>query len=105
MKKTIIFLILTYLLLTINSVSKAQDKNILEIGVLLPMSGELKYIGDSFLKAIQLGLNDISNKNVKIYLKDSKANAIDAYEAAKEFEKRGINIVIGPIFFDELKTI
>ena len=105
MKKTIIFLILTYLLLTINSVSKAQDKNILEIGVLLPMSGELKYIGDSFLKAIQLGLNDISNKNVKIYLKDSKANAIDAYKAAKEFEKRGINIVIGPIFFESLEKL
>jgi len=105
MKKTLIFLILTYLSLTINSVSKAQDKKILEIGVLLPMSGELKYIGDSFLKAIQLGLNDISNKNVKIYPKDSKANAIDAYKAAKEFEKRGINIVIGPIFFASLEKL
>ena len=105
MKKIIIILILTYLSLSINSISKAQDKSILEIGVLLPMSGEFKYIGDSFLKAIQLGLHDISNKNIKIYPKDSKANAIDAYKAAKEFERKGINIVIGPIFFESLKKL
>ena len=105
MKKILIFLILTYLPLTINSVSKAQAKNILEIGVLLPLSGEFKYIGDSFLKAIQLGLHDISNKSIKIYPKDSKANAIDAYKAAKEFEEKGIKIVIGPIFFKSLEKL
>ena len=105
MKKILIFLILTYLSLTINSVSKAQAKNILEIGVLLPLSGEFKYIGDSFLKAIQLGLHDISNKNIKIYPKDSKANAIDAYKAAKEFQEQGIRIVIGPIFFESLEKL
>ena len=105
MKKILIFLILTYLSLTINSVGKAQAKNILEIGVLLPLSGEFKYIGDSFLKAIQLGLSDISNRNIKIYPKDSKGNAIDAYKAAKEFEEKGIKIVIGPIFFESLEKL
>ena len=105
MKKIFIFLILTYLSLTINSISKAKAKNILEIGVLLPLSGEFKYIGDSFLKAIQLGLRDISNKNIKIYPKDSKANAIDAYKAAKEFQEQGIKIVIGPIFFESLEKL
>jgi len=105
MKKILIFLILTYLSLTINSVGKAQAKNILEIGVLLPLSGEFKYIGDSFLKAIQLGLSDISNRNIKIYPKDSKGNAIDAYKAAKEFEEKGIKIVIGPIFFKSLEKL
>jgi hypothetical protein len=105
MKKILIFLILTYLSLTINSISKAKAKNILEIGVLLPLSGEFKYIGDSFLKAIQLGLHDISNKNIKIYPKDSKANAIDAYKAAKEFQEQGIKIVIGPIFFESLEKL
>ena len=47
MKKLITFLILTYLSFTINSVAitqekKLENKNILKIGVLLPLSGELK---------------------------------------------------------------
>ena len=69
------------------------------------MSGEYKYIGESFLKAVQLGLDDISNQNIKIYPKDSKANAIDAYKAAKEFQEKGIKIVVGPIFFESLEKL
>ena len=52
-----------------------------------------KDIGESFLKAIQLALYDISNENIKIYPKDSKGNALDTYQAAKEFEEQGIKIV------------
>ena len=45
MKKLITFLILTYLSFTINSSAanqekKLENKNILKIGVLLPLSGE-----------------------------------------------------------------
>ena len=69
MKKIIIFLILAYLSFTINSVGYAQNqkdlenKNALKIGVLLPLSGKFEDIGQSFLKAIQLALYDISNEN------------------------------------------
>ena len=69
------------------------------------MTGKFQDIGESFLKAIQLALYDISNENIKIYPKDSKANALDAYEAAKEFEKLGIKIVIGPIFYESLEKL
>ena len=100
MKKLLTFLILTYLLFTLNSIAISQNSNdlgnekILKIGVLLPLSGEFREIGESFLKAIQLALYDISNENIKIYPKDSKANALDTYQAAKEFEELGIKIVI-----------
>ena len=113
MKKLFTFLILTYLLFTINSVADNQNSNgnnlengkVLKIGVLLPLSGEFENLGQSFLKAIQLGLYDISNKNIKIYPKDSKANSLDSYKAAKEFEKLGIKIVIGPIFQKSLEKL
>ena len=76
MKKTFAFMILTYLLLTINSgavdqkISKNNSKNekVLKIGVLLPLTGKFQDIGESFLKAIQLALYDISNEKIKIYL-------------------------------------
>ena len=109
MKKLTIFTILSYLLFTINtsavSQNLKQDKNILKIGVLLPLSGKFQNIGESFLKSIQLALYDISNQNIKIYPKDTKGNALDAFEAAKELEEQGIKVAIGPIFFDSLERL
>ena len=113
MRRLFIFSILTYLLFTINSGAinsseeqeKLENKKILKIGVLLPMSGKFQDIGISFLKSIQLAIADISNENIIIYPKDSKANSKDAYKAAKEFQNLGIEIVIGPIFFESLERL
>ena len=113
MKKLFTFLILTYLLFTINSVASNQNisegnsenEKVLKIGILLPLSGEFQLTGQSFLNAIQLALYDISNEHIKIYPKDSKANALDAYKAGKEFEELGVEVVIGPIFYDSLEKL
>ena len=109
MKKLFIFFILTYLLFTINSnavnENNLENKKVLKVGVLLPLSGEFQDIGESFLKAVQLALYDISNENIKIYPKDSKANGLNAYQVAKEFEEQDINIVIGPIFHESLERL
>ena len=111
MKKLLTFSIIAYLSFTINSSGITQNKKnlenekILKIGVLLPLSGKFQDIGESFLKAIQLALYDISNENIKIYPKDNKGNALNTYQAAKEFEEQGIKIVIGPIFYENLERL
>ena len=110
MKKLLTFLIINHLLFTINNSSaveqeKNENKNLLEIGILLPLSGEYENLGQSFLKAIQLALYDISDKKIKIYPKDSKANPLDTYKSAKEFEQMGIKIVVGPIFYENLERL
>ena len=113
MKKLIIFFILSYLSCTINSSAAEesvnnnidQNEKYLKIGVLLPLSGKFQNIGHSFLKAIQLASFDIKDKNIIIYPKDSKGNALGAYLAAKEFEEMGIKIVIGPIFYESLERL
>ena len=111
MKKLLIYSILTYLSFTINSVGVTQNSNdlenekVLKIGILLPLSGKFQDIGESFLKSIQLSLYDISNENIKIYPKDTKSNALGAYQSAKEFEQEGIKIVIGPIFYESLERL
>ena len=113
MKKIITLLILNYLLFSLNNNAFSENLNenvlqndkILKVGVLLPLSGEFKDTGESFLKAIQLALYDISNKNITIYPKDSKANALDAYKSAKEFEELGVKVVIGPIFYESLEKL
>ena len=113
MKKLLIFSILTYFLFIINASADTQslnknnleNKKSLKVGVLLPLSGEFKDIGESFLKAIQLALYDISNEKIKIYPKDSKGNPLNTYLAAKEFEELGIKIIIGPIFYENLERL
>ena len=113
MKKILSTLILYYLLFAINSSAYSQslsadvnrNEKILRIGILLPLSGKFQNTGQSFLKAIQLALKDIGNKNIKIYPKDSRGNALDTYLRAKEFEEMGVKIVIGPIFFENLERL
>ncbi len=113
MKKLSLFVILTYLLFTINSTADNQNSSknnlenekVLKIGVLLPLSGKYQDVGESFLKSIQLALFDISNENIRIYPKDSKGNALDSYKAAKEFEELGIKVIIGPIFYESLEKL
>ena len=113
MKKLLIFVTLTYLFFTINSGAAdqnstqniAENEKVLRIGVLLPLSGKFQDTGQSFLRAIQLALFDVGNANIKIYPKDSKANALDTYLSAKEFEELGIEVVIGPIFFECLERL
>tara|TARA_Y100000590_G_scaffold219654_1_gene248732 strand:- start:1681 stop:2859 length:1179 start_codon:yes stop_codon:yes gene_type:complete len=113
MKKLLLFLILTYLSFTINSSAVEQSLNennsesgkILKVGVLLPLSGEFQDIGESFLKAIQLALYDISNKDIKIYPKDSEGTALGSYQSANEFKEQGIKIVIGPVFYESLERL
>ena len=109
MKKFFTILLLFCLFFTINksAVSQETDENkkLLKIGVLLPLSGKYEILGNSFLKAIQLALYDISNDEIVIYPKDSKANSLDAYNSAKDFEREGIKIVIGPIFYESLEKL
>ena len=109
MKKLIFIFIITHLFFALNSNADDQKiyKNgkVLKIGVLLPLTGQHGDAGQSFLRAIQLGLSDIKNNNIKIYPKDTKARALDAYIAAKEFEDMGINIVIGPLFYESLERL
>ena len=109
MKKLIFVFIITHLFYASNSNADDQkftkNQKVLKIGVLLPLTGNHKDVGQSFLRAIQLGLTDLNNKNIKIYPKDTKARALDTYIAAKEFEDMDINVVIGPLFYESLERL
>ena len=107
MKKLVIILILSYLSLTINSVASTDisDEKILKIGVLVPLSGENQQLGKSVLKATQLALFDIGIENIKILPKDSGSNLDDTYLSAMELKNLGVKVVIGPIFYENLKRL
>ena len=103
-------IILSYLLITFNTYVLADQNsstNILKVGVLAPLSGEFKTLGETILYSINLALHDIDNNAVKIYPKDSGSDKKKIIQACKEFQEEGIKIIIGPAdsqFQEELKN-
>ena len=100
--------IITYILIFFNSnVLSNENNNILKVGLLAPLSGEYKELGDSLLYSLQLALDEIDNKNVHIIPRDSGSNDKKKLnQAIQEIRSQGANIVIGPINnedFDEVK--
>ena len=101
-------IILSYLLITFNTfvfAIESKKENVLKIGALLPLSGELKSLGEDMLYAINLALHDIDNPKIKIYPKDSGSKKEKIIQACKEFRDQNIKVIIGPTdseFFKEL---
>ena len=110
MKKIIkIISLLTLTLLALTEGIIASEK--IKIGLLIPLTGKNSEIGQSIIKSARLAVNKINNSSVEIIPRDTKSNPTDTLVAAKELEKLGIKIIIGPVFnknqayLDELKEI
>ncbi len=107
MKKKFIAIV-SYLLIFFNSnLLSNENNNTLKIGLLAPLSGEYKELGNSLLYSLQLALNEIDDENVFIVPQDSGSNDKKKLnDAVKEIKSKGVNVVIGPIDnkdFDEVK--
>ncbi len=78
----------------------------INIGLLVPLSGEYKEIGNSIVNSIRLALNSIENKRIKILPRDTKSDPTEALKVAKElYTNYGTKIVIGPIFNSSTKFL
>jgi len=106
MKKKII-LIIAYILFFFNSnLSSNENNNVLKVGLLAPLSGEYKELGDSLLYSLQLALDEIGDKNVHIIPRDSGSNdKKKLYNAVQEIRSQGANVIIGPINNEDFKEV
>ena len=71
----------------------------LKIGLLVPITGDDKGLGQQIIKSTRMALEDINTDHLEIYLKDTNSNANQTIKSALELKDLGIKIVIGPIFF------
>ena len=97
MKKIIQFIIFTLIGLILNIHQISADEKI-KIGLIVPLSGEYKEIGDSILKATRLAINKIDDNKIKIIPKDTRADPKVTLKVSKELQEQGIKIIIGPVF-------
>ena len=77
----------------------------IKIGLLVPMTGDDKEIGIQIIKSIRIALKDINSKNLEIYPKDTNSNPTKTINAANELKEMGVNIVIGPVFYNSLSYL
>ena len=107
--KLLFYFFCSFLIFTsgIESFSKAysSEKESLNIGLIIPLSGEYEVIGKSVLKSIRMGLNKMNNKNIKKFPRDNKADPEETVAYAKELQEMGIKIIIGPIFHENLLSL
>ena len=100
--KIIFFLLFNLSLLFLNTV-KAEEK--IKIGLLVPMSGLNKNIGDSIIKAVRLAIKDIDSNLIEIIPKDTATKPNKTLKSAFELKEMGVKVVIGPVFHESLEYL
>jgi len=109
--KILLKIIIILIFFSLINLQKIYAEEKINIGLLIPLSGEQKEIGKSIMQSVRLAINKIDNSNIQIIPKDTKDDPTRTLAAAKELELKGVKIVIGPVFnknliyLDELKEM
>ena len=105
--KNIISLSIFYIVVLFNSYLLSEENNKkLKVGLLAPLSGPHKEIGNSLLNSLQLALEEIDDKNVTIIPRDSGFENKDKLDIAiNDFKLSGVKVIIGPATFDEFDHV
>ena len=92
-------------------VQKSFSDEKIKIGLIVPLSGKYKEIGQSIVNATRLAINKIDNPQIEILPRDTKSNPETTLKVSKELYNVGARVIIGPVFnknliyLDELKKI
>ena len=92
-------------------VQKSFSDEKIKIGLIVPLSGKYKEIGQSIVNATRLAINKIDNPQIEILPRDTKSNPETTLKVSKELYNVGARVIIGPVFnknliyLDELKEI
>ena len=84
-------------------VAFAEEK--MKIGLLVPITGDNKNLGQQIIKSTRIALRDVNTQDLEIYIKDTKSDPKKTLESAMELKKLNINIVIGPVFYKSLEFL
>ena len=74
----------------------------IKIGLLVPVTGDNKELGQQIIKSTRIALKEIGSDEIEIYLKDTNSNPNTTIKSAIELNQMGVKIVIGPVFYKSL---
>ena len=95
------FIISVIFSLSIFSMSFANPEKI-KIGLLVPMTGEHKDLGQLIIKSTRMALEDIGTDKIEIYPKNTNSDPTKTLQSSIELKNKGVKIIIGPIFSKNL---
>ena len=101
MHKFLNFLCIFCILLFTQSLHLFAEEKI-KIGLLIPMTGENKQLGQSIIKSSIMALEDIDSNKIEIFPKNTNSNPNKTLRSAIELKELGVKIIIGPIFHESL---
>ena len=101
--KSKFLLLIFYIIFVFNSnLLSKENKKVLKVGLLAPLSGPYSEIGNSLLYSLQLALDEIDDENVIIVPRDSGyKNTEKLNSAIKDMKSSGIKVIIGPTTHEE----
>ena len=99
----IIFLVILNFSLLLSFPAQALEK--LKIGLMVPLSGPNKDLGQSIIKAVRLAIKDIDSSSIEIVPKDTASKANKALKSAFELKQMGIKVVVGPVFYESISYL
>ncbi len=73
-----------------------------KVAILVPLSGNSADVGEAILNAAQLALFDIGGDSFELIPRDTKGTAAGAREAAESALHEGAQLILGPLFADEV---
>ncbi len=82
-----------------------SDDGKIKVGLLVPMTGENKKLGQLIIKSTRMALEDIGINKIEIYPKDTSSDPNKTLQSAIELKRIGVKIIIGPVFFKNLKYL
>ena len=94
------FIKLFYIFLCVsffNKLALSNDK--IQIGLIVPITGEYAEIGKTIVKATRLALNSINDKRFEVLPRDTMSDPKITLNISKElYYDYGVKIIIGPVF-------
>ena len=97
--------VLIFISLSMMLLKPLQAKELVKVGLIVPLSGEYSYIGDSILKSSRMALDKIDDDRIIIIPRDTRANPIDTLRVSRELYNSGVKIIIGPVFSESNKYL
>ena len=74
----------------------------LRVGVLLPLSGTYKNIGNDLKNAATMALFNLKSEKMILQFYDSKGTSTGAKEATSKANEDNVDIIVGPLFAEEV---
>lgn len=98
MRKLLLFLFAVIFLFGCDN--KKKKAGVVEIGVILPLSGNVAFVGKPSQNAYELAVSEFnqnSNKKIKLLFQDSKAQPKEGINAFNKLAASNVKIILGPI--------